>query len=127
MTFESLDKEISKYPFIYVQDNATFLTNHHLRRYNLASLDQLGLIEYDGPANSFVLPKKLPKLKYHKWMIEFIIDSDNFHRINTGNVRLTSDGRMLYELTKSAGIDTFLDICKKVWDAKGYQYKISEI
>jgi len=126
MTFESLDREISKYPFIYIIDSAKFLANYHVRRYNLASLNQLGLIEYSGPATSFVLPKKTPKLKYHNMIIEFIENEGQNHRINIGNVRLTSDGRVLYGLTESTYIPGFLDICKNAWDKKGYRYKIQE-
>lgn len=127
MTFESLDREISKYPFIYIKQNPKFLANCYVRRYNLAALNQLGLIEYSGPATSFVLPKKTPKLKYHNITIEFIESEGQSHRINTGNVRLTSDGRMLYQLTESSYINGFLDICKEAWDKKGYQYKIQVI
>lgn len=126
MTFESIDREISKYPCIYILENSKFLANNHVRRYNLASLDQLGLIEYNGPETSFVLPKKIPKLKYYNMTIEFIESENKNHRIDMGNVRLTSDGRMLYELTKGTYINGFLDICKNIWDKKGYNYKIQE-
>jgi len=126
MTFESLDREISKYPFIYIMESSKFLANCYVRRYNLASLNQLGLIEYSGPATSFVLPKKTPKLKYHNIIVEFIENEGQNHRINTGNVRLTSDGRVLYGLTESTYLTGFLDICKNAWDKKGYQYKIQE-
>lgn len=127
MTFDSLDREISKYPFIYIMENSKFLANCYVRRYNLASLNQLGLIEYSGPATSFVLPKKIPKLKYHNITIEFFENEGQNHRINIGNARLTSDGRTLYGLTERTYLSGFLDICKKTWDKKGYQYIIQEI
>ena len=126
MTFESLERDISKYPFIYVTDDASFLARHNVRRYNLASLDQLGLIEYNGPSASFVLPKKIPKIKYHNITVEFIENEKSDKRIDIGNVRLTSDGRMLYKLTQVSYIEDFVDICKAVWDKKGYLYKIYE-
>lgn len=126
MTFDSLDRDISKYPFIYVTEDPRFLADHNVRRYNLASLDQLGLIEYGGPSESFVLPQKIPKIKYHNITVEFIESEKLNQRIDIGNVRLTSDGRMLYELTKGSYIKGFFDICKAVWDKKGYQYKAYE-
>ena len=124
MTFESLDRDVSKYPCIYITADPRFLARHNIRRYNLASLDQLGLIEYDGPLSSFVLPKKIPKIKYYNTTIEFIESEELDQRIDIGNVRLTSDGRMLYELTHGSYLDGFIDICKEVWDKKGYQYRI---
>ena len=126
MIFDSLDRDISKYPFIYVTEDPRFLAHHNMRRYNLASLDQLGLIEYGGPSNSFVLPQKSPKIKYHNIIVEFTGSEGSNQRIDIGNVRLTSDGRMLYELTKGSYIKGFFDICKAVWDRKGYQYKVYE-
>lgn len=127
MTFDSLDRDISKYPFIYVTEDPRFLAIHNVRRYNLASLNQLGLIEYGGPSESFVLPQKIPKIKYHNIIVEFIENEELNQRIDIGNVRLISDGRMLYELTEGSYIKGFFDICKAVWDKKGYQYKVYEI
>lgn len=124
MTFESLSREFSRYPFIYIVENSKFYEKYDLRRYKLASLAHLGLIEYNGPDSNFVLPKITPKIKYHNIIVEFC---DN-KRINYGNVRLTTEGRRLYELTGSEYceyLDDFIENCKIIWDDKKYTYKIT--
>jgi len=123
MTFDSQDRGISKYPFIYVNENSSFLANCGVRRYHLASLDRLGLIEYNGPESSFALPKKTPKLKYHNIIIEFTTPD----RVNSGNVRFTTEGRVLFDLTKNECMQGYIEACKMVWDEKGYKYRLEEI
>ena len=119
MTFNSLDRKHSKYPFIYVSENSKFLSNIGVRRYKLASLAHLGLLEYNGPGTSFVLPRKTPKLEYHNTVIEFTVSD----RINSGNVRLTTEGRTLFRLTKCEPMKGYLKTCTKIWDEKNTSIK----
>lgn len=127
MTFESLDKETSVYPFIYISENAKFFANYELRRYNLASLSHLGLIEYNGPHDNFVLPVKVPRIKYFDVIIEFNVNEDKNSRISNGNIRFTTEGRVLYNLTNKECIEHFIKNCKKVWDRKDYRYTITDL
>lgn len=127
MTFDSLDRKESHYPFIYIADNAKFYANCELRRYNLASLSQLGLIEYNGPLNNFVLPVKVPRIKYFNIIVEFDINGRENDRISNGNIRFTNEGRILYGMTNKKYNEYFLKNCKKMWDSKNYRYTITEM
>lgn len=126
MTFDSIDNETSVYPFVYIAENAKFFANYGLRRYNLASLSQLGLIEYNGPRDNFVLPVKVPRIKYFDVIIEFDVNEDKNNRISNGNIRFTNEGRILYNLTNKKYNNYFINNCKKVWNSKNYRYTITE-
>lgn len=121
-TFDNLGTTNSCYPFIYIKDNPSFYNNNKIYRYHLASLHNLGLIEYDIHSH-FVLPSKVPELKYDKFKI--VLHSDS--RIDYGNVRLTKAGRTLYQITISDKSRSFLDTCCKIWEQKNIVYHIQEI
>lgn len=127
MTFDSLDRETSHYPFIYITENAEFFANYELRRYNLASLNQLGLIEYNGPQDIFVLPAKVPSIKYFNILVEFNLGEQKNKRISNGNIRFTNEGRILYGMTNKKYNKCFISNCKKIWDSKNYSYTITEL
>lgn len=125
MTFDSMDRETSNYPFIYAVEDSKFLADYGIRRYNLASLSRLGLIEYNGPQDSFVLPSKIPRIKYFNIMVEFTQQENS--RISNGSIRLTSEGRMLYRLTNKKYNQSFIENCRKIWDSKNYRYTVTEL
>ena len=121
MTFEDLSKPGGMYPFIYIREYPAYYNNFGIRRYNLAELDNLGLIEYDTHSK-FVLPANVPLLGYGDYEIE--LESDT--RIQNGNVRFTKLGQTLYRITKVDSQDKFIEHCKKVWDALGIGYRIKK-
>lgn len=118
MTFESKDRERSKYPFIYITKHPSYYNKHGIRRYHLASLDNLGLIEYDIQ-NGFVLPKDVPLLQYGSVLVRL----DSTDRINNGNVRFTKAGSVLFEITQISTMDDFLDNCSLVWSRENIKCK----
>ena len=118
MTFDSAARERSKYPFIYIKEHSQYYNSQNIRRYHLRSLADLGLIHYD--LNGFVLPKKVPLLKYHDIKIRLTADT----RIDTGNIVLTPAGKILYDMTEKVFNDKFIFICKRIWDDKNIQYEI---
>ena len=121
MTFEDLSKPGGMYPFIYIREYPAYYNNFGIRRYNLAELDNLGLIEYDTHSK-FVLPANVPLLGYGDCKIK--LESDV--RINNGNIRFTNLGQTLYRITNVNLQDGFLEHCKSVWDALGIRYVIEE-
>ena len=110
LTFNNADKDISRYPFVYIVKYPSYYNSINIKRYHLNALDDLGLIEYDK-ADGFVLPKKVPILEYGSK--KYKLSSAN--RINNGNVRLTNIGSILYGLTERTQQEDFIDYCKKMW------------
>lgn len=47
ITFDNLQRESSCYPFVYIKKHPSYYNSLGIRRYHLASLSNLGLIEYD--------------------------------------------------------------------------------
>lgn len=118
MTFEHTGRERSKYPFTYIVEFPTYYNSHGIRRYHLYSLANLGLIEYDK-IKGFVLPTEVPILKYGKTMIKLSSDE----RISIGNIRLTNEGRILYDMTDRMYQDDFIGECKRMWKTLNIKYE----
>lgn len=119
MSFKQFNDKESIYPFIYIRNHAAYYNKHGIRRYNLAQLDNLGLIEYDTHGN-FVLPTIVPTLLYD----DYIINLESGFRINTGNVRFTEVGKVLYNMTQVVIVEDFLTNCKEIWEKMGIEYEI---
>lgn len=113
MTFDNdnVNKESSKYPFIYIVASPSYYNEQNIRRYDLYSLADLGLVEYDK-TNGFVLPVKIPILKYGETKIKL----SSKDRINTGNIRLTPTGKTLFDMTERTYRDDFIGQCKQIWE-----------
>ena len=122
MSFVHMNRKGSYYPFIYIKLFPGFYKSLGIRRYHLASLDNLGLIEYDIHGG-FVLPQNIPPLKYDDYKI--ILNSSK--RINNGNVRFTRSGRALFSITRAIPQNDFLSFCKKVWTHENIEYNIVEL
>lgn len=118
MTFDSENRKNFKYPFIYIGNFPSYYNSINIRRYHLRSLADLGLIEYDI-TNGFVLPEKVPILKYGDTKIKL---SSN-DRINTGDIRLTATGRTLYDMTERKYRKDFIEQCKRIWKALNVKYE----
>lgn len=118
MTFDSMSRERSKYPFIYIAGFPSYYNSQNIRRYHLNSLADLGLIEYDI-TNGFVLPLEVPALQYGKTKIK--LSSDD--RISTGDIRLTAAGRTLYGMTERTYRDDFIGQCKRIWKTLNIKYE----
>jgi|TergutMp193P3_1026864.scaffolds.fasta_scaffold30443_3 hypothetical protein len=119
MIMDSEDREVSKYPFIYIKDHPGYYNSYGIRRYNLRSLADLGIINYDI-GDEFVLPSKVPILRYGDKKIKLSSDA----RICYGNIVLTLAGSVLYGMTERDYNDDFIEFCKKVWDERNIQYEI---
>ena len=121
MSFKHFNDKEGVYPLIYIRNHPAYYNKYGIRRYNLAQLDNLGLIEYDTHGN-FVLPAIVPTLLYD----EYIIDLESNFRINTGNVRFTEVGKVLYNMTQIVIVEDFLTNCKEIWDKMGIKYEIRQ-
>lgn len=121
MSFVQVHRNGSYYPFIYMKRFPDYYNQSGIKRYHLASLDHLGLIEYDVHGG-FVLPKAVPLLCFDDHKI--ILSSEQ--RICNGNVRFTPSGRALFPLTKVTAQKDFLSFCRKVWEQENIKYRIIE-
>lgn len=121
MTFRNTKKEESIYPFIYMKKHPAYYNKLGIRRYHLASLDNLGLIEYDIHSG-FVLPQKVPDISFKNKTISLISNE----RINNGNVRFTQVGQALYNITQVSALNGFIEFCMNVWNEDNVKYIISE-
>lgn len=110
LTFDNVNHPLSCYPFIYIKKYAAYYNDLGIKRYHLASLDNLGLIEFDIHSG-FVLPKEIPQLQFGSTIIQL----SSTKRINNGNIRFTTVGRALYELTNVEKSKNFLDYYLKIW------------
>lgn len=110
LTFDNVNDPLAHYPFIYTKKHAAYFSGLGIKRYHLASLDNLGLIEHDFHSG-FVLPREIPQLQFGPAKIQL----SSTKRINNGNVRFTTAGRSLYELTNVQKSEEFLDYCLKIW------------
>lgn len=119
MTFDNVERALSCYPFIYIVKSPSYYNARGIRRYHLASLDNLGLIEYDIH-EGFVLPKVVPLIKYGSTTIQL----SSPDRITNGNVRLTAAGRALYDLTTVEKSKDFLLYCFSQWSSQNITYQI---
>lgn len=122
MSFSHMNRCYSHYPFIYIKQFSKYYSGLGIRRYNLASLDNLGLIEYDVH-EGFVLPKDIPPLSFGGYKI--ILSSSK--RIGNGNVRFTRSGRALFSITKVIPQEDFLPFCMNVWSRENIVYNIEKL
>lgn len=121
LTFRNMEKSEAIYPFIYIKNHPAYYNKFGIRRYHLASLDNLGLIEFDIHSG-FVLPQKVPVIGYENKKICFRSNK----RINNGNVRFTHAGQALYNITNISAINGFLDFCESIWKEDNLEYTIEE-
>jgi hypothetical protein len=84
-----------------------------------STIANLGLIEYDVH-DGFVLPQNIPLMQYGSTLVQL----KSNERIHIGNVRLTTIGRVLFDITKVPNLYDFLEFCSGVWNKKGIGFKI---
>lgn len=121
LSFDNISEAGRQYPFVYIRQFPAYYNELGIRRYNLAQLDNLGLIEYDTHGN-FVLPRTVPLLQYGKYIVK--LEAEN--RVSNGNIRFTEIGRILYQITNVELFDDFMEHCKHYWDKMGIKYEIME-
>lgn len=122
MSFVHMNRDGSYYPFIYIKLFPGYYNGLGIRRYHLASLDNLGLIEYDVHGG-FVLPKDPPPLIFGNYKITL----NSSKRISNGNVRFTQSGRALFSITKVIPQEDFLPFCKNAWSRENIEYSIVDL
>lgn len=113
-TFQQAQHPIKVYSCIYFIDESKMYKNLGLHKYSLHYLSTIGLVECDWN-HKFILPKPKLVLKYGDRIVK--IRSEK--RLEYGNVRLTSDGSLLYNALKPVYNEEYFDFCIRKWEESG--------
>jgi hypothetical protein len=117
LTLRHKDRERSIYPIVFIVDEPHFYEKMNIRRYKLASLQKFGLIEYNTH-NEFPLPKEVPILLYGD--TEIHISSPKNDRIPIGNIRITSEGRYLWDFIMKKELLGFKSFLSNYYSKRGF-------
>lgn len=109
-TFQQAKNPIRVYSCIYFIDESRRYRDLGLHKYGIHYLSTLGLVEYDWN-HKFVLPSQRLCLKYGNRIIK--IKSNE--RLEYGNVRLTSDGSLLFNALQPEYDEECFDFCLSKW------------
>lgn len=109
-TFQQAQDPIKVYSCIYFIDETNMYKKYGLHKYNFHYLSTMGLVEYDWN-HKFILPSQRLHLKYG----DRIIKLKSNERLEYGNVRLTSDGSLLFNALPSVCDDECFDFCLRKW------------
>lgn len=109
-TFQQAQNPIRVYSCIYFMEESKMYKKLGLHKYSFNYLSTLGLVEYDWN-HKFVLPTQKLNLKYG----DRIIKIRSKERLEYGNVRLTSDGSLLFNALQPVYDDECFDFCLKKW------------
>lgn len=113
-TFQHAQDPRKVYSCIYFVNETKTYKKFGLHKYNIHDLSTLGLIEYDWN-HKFILPSQKMCLKYG----DKIIRVRSNKRLEYGNVRLTSDGSMLFNSLQPVVNEACFDFCVKKWKEHG--------
>ena len=109
-TFQHVDNPRRVYSCIYYSENTSTYKKYGLHKYSFYQLSTIGLIERDWN-NKFVFPDKEMLIKYGNKMVK--IESD--HRLEYGNIRLTSDGSLLFNALQPQYSEECYEFCVNRW------------
>ena len=109
-TFHQAQDPIKVYSCIYLIDETNMYKKYDLHKYNIHYLSTIGLVEYDWN-HKFILPSQRLCLKYG----DKIIKIRSNERLEYGNVRLTSDGSLLFNALSSVCDDECFEFCLNKW------------
>ncbi len=109
-TFQQVQDPIKVYSCIYLIDETSMYKKFGLHKYNFHYLSTIGLVEYDWN-HKFILPSQKLNLKYG----DRIIKIRSKERLEYGNVRLTSDGSLLFNALQPVHDEECFDFCLKKW------------
>lgn len=109
-TFEHSEDVDKVYSCIYFRENTSIYKKYGLHKYSFHQLSNLGLVEYDW-YHKFPFPSKNMSLKYGKDIIKI----SSKKRLEYGNIRLTSDGALLFRALAPIYSKECLDFCLQKW------------
>lgn len=109
-TFVNMSNHLRVYSCIYFKDNTAIYKNLGLHKYILYQLSTIGLLETDW-IEQFILPNTNISLKYGNK----IININSSERLQYGNVRLTSDGSLLFNALQPVYDEDCFKFCVDKW------------